>query len=204
MVRVKICGITNRADAWGALDAGADALGFVFHRSSPRYVSPAEARTIVRGLPPLVTPVGVCVGGRPRDLRALASACGLALLQVHGPTAGRLVLTLRPFPVMQAVQVRVGSDLRALRRSRPALFLLDAFDPALAGGTGRRLDLAVVAGARLPAPFLLAGGLDPGNVAAAIRRVRPYGVDVSTGVERGPGRKDRAKMIRFVRAAKAA
>ncbi|MEK7476778.1 MAG: phosphoribosylanthranilate isomerase [Candidatus Coatesbacteria bacterium] len=204
MVRVKICGITNRVDAWRALDAGADALGFNFHRPSPRYVTPAAARAIVRSLPPLVAAVGVCVGGTSRDLRALAAGSGVGVLQVHPPFASRLVPALRPFPVIQAVQVRVRADLRGLRGSGAALFLLDAYDPVLSGGTGRRLDPRVLAGARLPAPFLLAGGLTAGNVAAAIRRVRPYGVDVSSGVERAPGRKDPGKMIRFVRAAKCA
>jgi len=204
MVRVKICGITNRRDAFGAADAGADAIGFVFHRASPRYVRPGDVRSIVRALPPFVTPVGVFVGGRPADIRAVAAHCGLGLVQVHGPLASSGLAALRPYPLIRAVQVRTRRDLASLRHSRPALFLLDAFHPGLSGGTGRRLDLRLLSGLRLPAPYLLAGGLTPGNVASAVRRIRPWGVDVSAGVECAPGRKDVRKMTRFVRAAKAA
>jgi len=130
MVRVKICGITSRADAWAAVDSGADALGFVFHRPSPRYVTPADARAIIRTLPPLVASVGVVVGGDPAELKRLASGCGLALLQVHGPLAGRVMGALKPFPVMPAIQVRTRRDLVRLRHIRAPLVLLDAWDRA--------------------------------------------------------------------------
>lgn len=206
MVKVKICGITSRRDAWDAVDAGADALGFVFHRPSPRYIAPAEARRIVQTLPPFVTPVGVVVGGTPGGLRALVRRSGLGLVQVHGSrrAVAAAARALRPFPVMPAVQVRAPGDLAGLAALEAPVVLLDAWHPRLHGGTGSRLDLAVFAGARPRVRFVLAGGLTPANVAAAVRRVRPFGVDVSGGVESAPGRKDRAKVARFVLAAKCA
>ena len=161
----------------------------------------------MRSLPPFVTPVGVVVGGTAAGLGRLAAACGLGVLQVHPPFASRLVRALRPVRIIHAAQIGSRRDLASLRRSRAPLFLLDARDPNRPdrpGGTGRRLDPRLLRGTRLPAPFLLAGGLTPANVASAVRRVRPWGVDVSTGVERSPGRKDSRKMDRFVRAAKCA
>lgn len=203
MVLVKICGITERRDAFAAVDAGADMLGFNFHEPSPRFVATPVVRAIVRSLPPAVATVGVFVGGPAARLKAVARACGLAMVQVHGGLPAGLLKALSPFPVIHAVNVGGRRDFAAARRSRAPLFLLDARVKGLHGGTGVRLDPRLVRRARLEVPFLLAGGLGPDNVARAVRVARPWGVDACSGVEERPGRKDRAKLRRFVRAAKA-
>ena len=203
MVRVKICGITSKRDAFAAVDAGADALGFVLYPPSPRSVTPNVARSIVRLLPAFVVPVAVVVDRPAESIEKLAVACGFRLVQLHGAEPPGMVRRLE-VPVMKAIRVRDGGDIRRGRRYRPSLFLLDSYDPIRPGGTGRRLPLVILRRARLPAPFFLAGGLTPRNVRSAVRAVRPFGVDASSGVERSPGRKDHTLVRRFVRAAKAA
>lgn len=201
VVRVKICGITNRRDAFAAVDAGADAVGFILHPPSPRSVSARGAREIVRCLPAFVVPVGVVVDRSPDDVSRLAFECGFRMIQMHGCEPPAAVRRVR-VPVIKALRVRSRSDITAARRYRPAMFLLDSYDPKLAGGTGRSLPFAITRGVRMAAPFFLAGGLNPRTVRAAIRAAKPFGVDASSGVEKSPGRKDRALVRRFVRIAK--
>ncbi len=204
MVRVKICGLTTRADAFAAVDAGADALGFMLVASSPRRITPAAARAIVRALPPLVTPVGVFLDEAPAAVAARAAFCEFGLVQLHGAESPAAVARIgRTVPVMKVIRVRDARDIaRAGRYRRAALRMFDTFDPAAAGGTGRRFDWGLLRRARPPRPWLLAGGLTPANVAGAVRCTRPYGVDVSSGVESSPGRKDARKVARFIREAK--
>jgi phosphoribosylanthranilate isomerase len=204
MVRVKICGITNRADAAAAVRAGADALGFMFDEASPRRVTPSVARAIIRTLPPFVTAVGVFTDLRPVAIRRVRDLCRLGAVQLHGRVTADLVRRVRLVPVVRAIQVRTRDDVREADRVRVALVHFDAHVPGRLGGTGVRFDWSLLRGARVRTPFILAGGLTPANVAAAVRAVRPYGVDVSTGVERSPGRKDAAKVARFIREAKSA
>ncbi len=202
-VRVKICGLTSRRDAFAAVEAGADALGFNFHPASPRCVTPAFARAVVRSLPPFVAPVGLFVNRPVRDVAAICRAAGLRMAQLHGDEPVPDIRRLAPLPVMKVIRVRDRqSVLRARRYGRAALRLFDAYDERAFGGTGRRFNWALLKGA--PRPFMLAGGLTPANVRRAVRTVRPYGVDVSSGVERAPGIKDHAKMRAFIRAAKSA
>lgn len=203
MVKVKICGITSRRDAWAALDAGADALGFVLHPASPRVVSPAAARAIIRTLPPLVVPVGVLVNRSVREIRALSAGCGFTLAQLHGDEPPALAHQAG-VPVMKAFRVRGAADVAQARRYDVALYLFDSFSPVSQGGTGISFPWKLLKGMRLRKPFLLAGGLTPGNVRSAVALVRPFGVDVSGGVERAPGQKDPVRMKRFVREAKGA
>ena len=203
MVRVKICGITSKRDAWGAIDAGADALGFNLYPPSPRFVSAATARGIISALPRSVLPVAVVVNRPGHVLRGLVRSCGFGLVQMHGDESPGHVRRAG-VPVMKAIRVRDRRDVAAARGYRCEFLLFDGYDPVRRGGTGHTIPPALVRKARLSAPLFLAGGLTPANVGKAVRAVRPFGVDASSGVERRPGVKDRALMRRFVRAAKSA
>ena len=201
-VKVKICGITNEADGQAAAEAGADMLGFVFCEQSPRKVAVEEAAGIVRALPPFTVKVGVFVNA-PEELvfRAIAE-CGLSLLQFHGEETPEYCRQFRVMS-MKAFRIRNADSLRALPDYKTDAWLLDAYSPDKAGGTGETFnwDLAIEA-QRLGRPIFLAGGLTPENVAEAVRRIEPYAVDVSSGVEAEPGRKDHAKVRAFIAAAK--
>jgi phosphoribosylanthranilate isomerase len=206
---VKICGITTTEDARVAVEAGADALGFVFWPMSPRRIDPQKAAALARELPPFVLRVGVFVD-MPRDEMArIADTVGLDLLQLHGDEAPEALASL-PRRAVKAVRVGKGfSQEEALRYAGVASGLLvDTRLPGetqLPGGTGQVFDWTLVKGLAERVPFLvLAGGLGPANVAEAVRAVRPHAVDVSSGVEALPGRKDPAKVRAFVEAARSA
>lgn len=203
-VKVKICGITNLDDALAAVDAGADALGFVFYEGSPRCVTPATVKDVLRRLPPFVTAVGLFVDAPEAAVREVLEQCHLHVLQFHGAESSEYCRKFQG-SVIKAFRVRDETSLEALSEYAVAGTLLDSYAPGQAGGTGARFnwDLAVRAKARC-GRLILAGGLTPANVAEAVRQVRPYAVDVSSGVESVPGRKDVAKLKAFVRAAKAA
>ncbi len=203
-VRVKICGLTSLIDALAAADAGADALGFVLWPESPRAVSVDRAAAIARDLPPWVTPVGVFVNAPVDAILRAIDAIGLGAVQLHGDE--RLEVWERiPRPVLKAVGVDARFDpLRLGDWPRQVTPLLDAHDPARRGGTGRPVDWAVAAAAARVRPVVLSGGLGPDNVREAIDRVAPWGVDVSSGVERRPGVKDHGAMRAFVAAVRAA
>jgi phosphoribosylanthranilate isomerase len=202
-VKVKICGITNLPDGMAAAEAGADALGFVFYDQSPRRISVEAAAVLIPQLPPFVMKVGVFVNA-PEDLvvRAIRE-CGLNLLQFHGDEPPEYCLQFGLMS-MKAFRIRDAASLQALSRYRTDAWLLDAYAPDKPGGTGETFnwDLALEAQG-LGRPIFLAGGLTAENVAEAVCRARPYGVDVSSGVEAGPGRKDHAKVKAFIQAAKA-
>lgn len=204
-VKVKICGITSAEDATVAVEAGADALGFVFYRKSPRYIEPAMARQIIMGLPPLVLPVGVFVNEEQSVVRNLMDDCGLSLAQLHGSESAAYCQELGR-PVLKALRVKDRSAFLALAefRGRAGVrgFVLDAFSDQAYGGTGQVIDWQLAAEAAKAANILLAGGLTPDNVQQAIQAVQPYGVDVSSGVEREPGKKDHEKVRAFIRAAR--
>lgn len=195
--RVKICGITRPEDALAAVALGADALGFVFHRPSPRWVEPDVARRIIAALPPFVTAVGLFVDLSLDEVRNITAQTGLDLLQFHGeePPA---YCAAAPRAYVKAVRARPGFDLAASERAYPGAraLLVDAWHPELPGGTGRTFDWSLLAGPRA-LPLILAGGLTAANVASAIRAVRPYAVDVSGGVESHKGIKDPARMREF-------
>lgn len=204
-IKVKICGITNAEDAAAVVEAGADALGFLCYRKSPRYVEPEVVKRIVATLPPFVLPVGVFVNEELKTVRDLMDVCGLAVAQLHGDETAAYCEALGR-PVLRALRLRDrGTLLRmAEYRGRAGVrgFVVDAHGEGAYGGTGQMADWALAAEAAAAAPVLLAGGLTPENVAAAIKQVRPYGVDVSSGVEASPGRKDHEKVRDFIRAAK--
>jgi phosphoribosylanthranilate isomerase len=196
--RVKICGIPNLADAQAAVEAGVDALGFIFCEKSPRHVSLTEAAEISKQLPPFVMRVGVFVDA-PEDfvLRAIGE-CGLNLLQFHGDEPPEFCLRFGLMS-MKAFRIRDAESLREIPRFQTDAVLLDAFSSATLGGTGEKMDwnLAIEA-QKFGKPVFLAGGLTPDNVAEAVRKVQPFGVDVSSGVEISPGKKDHRKVRDFV------
>jgi phosphoribosylanthranilate isomerase len=194
--RVKICGITTWDDARLSVDLGASALGFNFYPPSPRAISPADAWNIIRRLPPFVEAVGVFVNWPPLVVDALARALRLGAVQLHGGESPKEVAELgRRHHVIKAVQVGRGFRVASLSRYRGADgLLLDGFARGLHGGTGRTLDWKVARSARRFGPIILAGGLTPENIAEAIRVAEPYGVDVASGVESRPGRKDPARL----------
>jgi len=201
--KVKICGITNAEDAAAAVEAGADAVGFVFHRKSPRAVEPALVKQIVATLPPLVTPVGVFVNEDVATVRAIMDNCGLALAQLQGDETAIYCQELAR-PVMKALRLKDRGSFLALAEFQGLAavrgFVLDTFSEKAYGGTGEVTDWGLAAEAAKSATILLAGGLTPENVAEAIRTVHPYGVDVSSGVESVPGKKDHGKVRAFLHA----
>jgi phosphoribosylanthranilate isomerase len=201
-VKVKICGITNSADAVGAVQAGADALGFMFYDQSPRRITVEDAATIARTLPPFILRVGVFVNpSEELVLRAIAK-CGLNLLQFHGEETPEFC-TQFGLMSMKAFRIRDAESLKALANYNTDAWLLDAFSNKGLGGTGEKFnwDLAVEA-KKSGKLIFLAGGLTPENVAEAVHKVQPFGVDVSSGVESAPGKKDYAKVKTFIQAAK--
>lgn len=198
--RIKFCGITRQEDALAAADAGADAVGFVFYPPSPRYVTPGSAATIARALPPFVTSVGLFVDATEDEVRRVLATVPLGLLQFHGDEPAEFCGQFGQ-PYMKAVRVRPGADLLqyAARYPDAAALLLDAYRPGVPGGTGETFDWNLIP-ARMTCRIVLAGGLSPGNVAAGIEQVRPWAVDVSSGVELAPGVKDGQLIRRFATA----
>ena len=203
-VKVKICGLTNRADAEAAAAAGADLLGFIFAAASPRRLTVSAAADLTRELPMHVVKVGVFVNPPDDLVRQAVGVCGLGFLQFHGDEAPAFC-TQFGVRSMKAFRMRDAQSLRALPDYATDAWLLDTYAAKQAGGTGQTFnwDLAVAA-RELGRPIFLAGGLTPANVADAVRRVRPFAVDVSSGVERSPGQKDHAKVAAFIQAAKGA
>jgi phosphoribosylanthranilate isomerase len=197
MTRVKVCGIRRREDAELAVTLGASALGFVFWPRSPRFIDPDHVRTITDGLPAFVTRVGVFVNHAPSDVLEIAARAGLNCVQLHGDEDAAEYAGL-PLPVIKALPVSEGFSLSAVE-GLPArvTVLLDAHEPAKRGGTGRVIEWTVAAAAARVRPVILSGGLTPDNVKAAEAAVRPYAVDVSSGVESAPGVKDEVKMRAF-------
>jgi phosphoribosylanthranilate isomerase len=202
-VIVKICGITNAPDALAAVEAGADALGFMFYEKSPRHVSLRHAAEIIRELPPFATKAGVFVDPSEDLVMRAIGDCGLNLLQFHGNETPEFC-TQFGLMSMKAFRIRDAESLKALPDYPTDAWLLDAFVNDKLGGTGERFNwnLAIEA-KKAGRPIFLAGGLTPANVGEAVAKVQPYGVDVSSGVEAEPGRKHHAKVRDFIKAAKA-
>jgi len=202
-VRVKICGITRLQDLHAACQAGADALGFVFYEKSPRHLTIATAAALVRELPPFVQAVGLFVNAEPAFIESVLQAVPLDLLQFHGDeTPADCARFGRPY--IKAVRVNRDTDLLKCAADFDTArgLLLDAWVPGVPGGTGERFDWSLIP-ANLPRPVILSGGLTPDNVAEAIQRVRPWAVDVSSGVEAEKGIKDAHKIAQFIAKAKA-
>lgn len=212
MIRVKICGITRPEDGVAAATCGADAIGLVFS-DSPRRVTIRQAQSIVNALPPYVTAVGVFVNARLATVQRVASDVGLSEVQLHGDESSAFIERLSGLRVTKALRVRDRSfigQIGALRDSGVSGLVLDAFSREQRGGSGKRFDWDLVVGARRAGalddapPLILAGGLTHQNVRQAIRRIRPWGVDVSSGVEESAGIKSPELISRFVAAVRAA
>jgi len=197
VVRVKICGITNLADATAAVESGADALGFVFVPSSPRVISPQKAAAIIARIPPFVQTVGLFVNEEPDRVNWVADFCGLDLVQLHGDEDPDYCPEIRR-RIIKAIRVKDRHSLQGVDRYPVAAILCDAWSATGYGGTGERFDWSILNDVAVDRPLILAGGLTPDTVAWAVESVRPWGVDVSSGVEVSPGKKDHDLMRRFI------
>jgi phosphoribosylanthranilate isomerase len=187
-----------------AVDFGADALGFVFFEKSPRYITHAEAGAIIKKLPPFITTVGVFVNERPEHIESIISLIGIDVVQLHGDEPPEMCNISRH--IIKTIRIRSLESLEPLKeyKDKVSAFLLDTFVPDTLGGTGQKFNWDIAIYAKQFGKIILAGGLTPDNVVEAVRRVRPYGVDVSSGVESEKREKDRKKMKLFIERAKGA
>lgn len=206
---VKICGITRPEDAAAAIELGADLLGFNFYQESPRYITPKSAREIISGLPSGVTSVGIFVNETVESIRRIAIEAGLNAIQLHGDEDAGFITRLRAVcgvEVIKAIRLRPGIEVDPHNYSGASALLVDSHSEGSFGGTGKLADWSVAfeLGAAASLPIFLAGGLTPENVAEAVRAVRPYAVDVASGVESAPGKKDASMVAAFIKAAKEA
>lgn len=199
-VKVKICGITSVADGVAAAEAGADMIGLMFYERSPRNISVATAAEISRALSPFIVKVGVFVNPTGDAVLRAIGECGVTLLQFHGEETPEFCAQFGVMS-MKAFRVRDAGSLLALPNYQTDAYLLDAYSPDAHGGTGAKFnwDLAIEA-KKLGRPIFLAGGLTPENIGAAVQKVQPFGVDVSSGVESAPGKKDHTKIQSFIKA----
>ena len=198
MTRIKICGITNIDDALMAIDAGADALGFNFVPDTPRYLKDTNAAAkIIEQLPPLITTVGLFVNADLEVVQAIADECSLDMLQLHGEESPQFCRALNR-RIIKAARVKDELSVSHLSDYRVSGYLLDTYVKGVLGGTGVAFDWRLAVKAKQYGRIILAGGLDPDNVASAVQQVRPYGVDVSSRVEVSPGRKDPVKVRTFI------
>lgn len=202
MIRVKICGITNLDDAEAAIDFGADALGFVFFKGSPRCVTVKQAESIICKLPPFVTTVGVFVDETPEMIRSSISNAGIDVIQLHGDEKPEACQFSRRS--IKAIRIKSIDSLEPLKtyKNLVSAFLLDAYTAEALGGTGQKFNWDIAVEAKQFGKIILAGGLTPDNIRNAIVHVKPYGVDVSSGVEREKGKKDHQKMKLFIERAR--
>ncbi|HOT47529.1 MAG TPA: phosphoribosylanthranilate isomerase [Syntrophales bacterium] len=200
MIQIKICGITNIGDGLAAAEAGADALGFVFHPASPRCVTPAQVKAIIDALPPTVCTVGVFVNLPPDEVLQIADLCGLDFIQLHGSETPEYCRRLPRERLIKAVSFRNEADFAATADYPVRAFLVDARDPVRFGGTGKTCDWNLARRFAARHPLILAGGLNADNVGAALEAVQPLAVDLSSGVEAAPGEKDHDKVRAVVTA----
>jgi len=202
MVQIKICGITNIEDAMAVADSGADALGFVFHPASPRYVTPGRAREIIAVLPPAVCTVGVFVNLAAVEVLQIAELCSLDFIQLHGSETREYCRSFPRERLIKALSFRSEDEFAIMADYPVRAFLVDAHDPVRFGGTGRTCDWNVAYKAAARHPLVLAGGLGTKNILAALEAVRPLAVDLSSGVESAPGKKDHEKIRSVISAVK--
>jgi phosphoribosylanthranilate isomerase len=197
-VKVKICGIGSLDEARAAQELGVDALGFNFWEHSPRYIVPAKAEAIIRELNPFVACIGVFVNERAERVREIQQQLGLGAIQLHGDESPEYCEGLAPIKLIKAFRVTEGFDPACVNEYRVSAILLDAGVPGQFGGTGQSFDWRVALEVKQYGPLVLAGGLTAENVGEAIQRVRPSVIDVCSGVEAEPGRKDLQKMKRLM------
>jgi phosphoribosylanthranilate isomerase len=194
-VKLKVCGVTSLEDAGAAIDCGAEYLGFNFYVKSPRYIAPASARAIIERLPDGIISVGVFVNeSRPEDVAEILRVSGARMAQLHGDESPDYCAGVGTERVIKALRIGDGFDARRVLDYPAAAILLDAFDSKLFGGTGKTTNWEIAREAARLTRIFLAGGLSPDNVIEAIRAVEPFAVDVNSGVESAPGRKDASKL----------
>ncbi|MDP2905617.1 MAG: phosphoribosylanthranilate isomerase [Candidatus Omnitrophota bacterium] len=216
MVKVKICGITNLEDAMAAVDAGCDALGFIFSKSSPRYITPKKAGEIIKRLARPVIKIGVFVNAKEKHIKRVARSLGLNMLQFHGGESAQFCRKFKNYKIIKTFKLPVGTgfkpvptknslDLQSMLQYRPFAYLFDTYSPSKAGGTGKQFNWKLLRHIdALERPVFLSGGLRAGNVLRAIKSVRPDWVDASSSLESSPGKKDHRKVRKFIEAAKRA
>ena len=197
-IKVKICGMTQLKDALFAVEQGVDAVGFIFYKKSPRAVTMRTVRAIITKLPPLVDTVGVFVNEAAERVNKIADYCGLDLVQLHGEESPAFCRKIHR-RVIKAFRVKDLQSIKKLEKFPVSGFLLDTFSDDLHGGTGKNFDWNLALPAKKMGPVILAGGLTPRNILQAVRQVRPYGVDVCSGVEKSPGIKDLEKVSAFLK-----
>jgi phosphoribosylanthranilate isomerase len=198
VTQIKICGITNREDACLAAASGADAIGFIFHPPSPRYVTPETVKKIIEELPDTITTVGVFVNMASEEVKRIMTLCGLDMVQLHGAESPAFCSQFPRSRVIKALALRKEDDLAQLREYPVKAMLVDAFDLERHGGTGGKADWALAARVKELHPLILAGGLSLANIQEAIKAVSPDAVDINSGVESAPGRKDHTKVKEII------
>ena len=201
-VKVKVCGMTSLKDALVAVEVGADAVGFIFYKKSPRSVTMKTVREIVLELPPFVDTVGVFVDETAEQVNKIADYCNLDIIQLHGDESPTYCKKIRR-KVIKAFRIKDMQSVKKISNFQVSGFLLDTFSDNLHGGTGKVFDWNLALPAKKFGPVIMAGGLTPNNVQQAVRQIRPYGVDVCSGVESEPGIKDHKKVRAFLNNAKA-
>jgi len=200
-IKIKICGITNIEDARAAYDLGADALGFIFYKDSKRYVAPGTVKDIISELPPFITKVGVFVKSDLNEILSIKEKTGIDIAQLHGDETPEFCISI-PFKVIKVIRVKDKSDLGQVAQYSDQDILFDTYSDKEYGGTGESFNWEVLKDLSLSRNIILSGGLNPDNVLDAVKIVRPYAVDVSSGVESEPGKKDHKKIKQFIEAIK--
>jgi phosphoribosylanthranilate isomerase len=198
MTQIKICGITRIEDALCAAESGADAVGFIFHEASPRYIAPKRAQEIIAALPAELVTVGVFVNRDAEEVARIADMCGLDRIQLHGDESLEYCRRFPPERLIKAVSPRTPEELPALAAYEVRAFLVDARDAGRYGGTGKRADWKLAAMLAKERPLILAGGLDAENIEEALTAVAPSAVDINSGIEKAPGLKDHERMKRII------
>lgn len=203
MVKVKICGITNLEDALCAVNSGCDAVGFLFYKKSPRYISSEQAKDIIDNLPGSVIKIGVFVNERKETIKRIARICGLSMLQFHGDESPEFCAGFKGYKIIKAFRIKDKLDLRRVLEYKPFAYLFDTFVPDKIGGTGKKFDWKLMQHiGMIKQPIFLSGGLTEKNVKKAIEIISPEWVDVSSCLEVKPGKKDHKKVKKFIQAAK--
>jgi phosphoribosylanthranilate isomerase len=197
MTQIKICGITNEEDALYAAGCGAAALGFIFYAASPRYVAPEEVRRVVKGLPEKIVRVGVFVNESVREVKRIVQYCGLDFVQLHGDESVEYCHNFPPAMIIKAFDLRSEIDLTRALSYNVAAILVDSGETGIYGGTGKKSNWDLALRVKSKKPLILSGGLNETNIKEALKKVAPHALDINSGVEMNPGKKDHKKITRI-------